>query len=82
VSHILGYIACRSDRSIAADAGVVVNVLLSILIGSFSLAMLAPEMQGQSLSHAIHRASALLTDHPFYSHNSWSWSCSEALCNH
>ncbi|KZT39956.1 P-loop containing nucleoside triphosphate hydrolase protein [Sistotremastrum suecicum HHB10207 ss-3] len=28
-----------------ADAGVVVNVFLSILIGSFSLALLAPEMQ-------------------------------------
>ncbi|KAM6494368.1 multidrug resistance protein 1 [Amanita muscaria] len=28
-----------------ADAGIVVNVMLSILIGSFSLAMLAPELQ-------------------------------------
>ncbi|TCD63929.1 GTPase-activating protein [Steccherinum ochraceum] len=28
-----------------ADAGIVVNVFLSIMVGSFSLAMLAPEMQ-------------------------------------
>ncbi len=29
-----------------ADAGVVINVFMAILIGSFSLALLAPEMQG------------------------------------
>ena len=29
-----------------ADAGTVVNVFLAILIGSFSLAMMAPELQG------------------------------------
>lgn len=31
----------------AADAGMVINVFLAILIGSFSLALLAPEMQGR-----------------------------------
>ena len=30
----------------SADAGQVLNVLMSILIGSFSLVMLAPELQG------------------------------------
>jgi hypothetical protein len=29
-----------------ASAGAVVNIFLAILIGSFSLALLAPEMQG------------------------------------
>jgi ATP-binding cassette subfamily B (MDR/TAP) protein 1 len=32
-----------------ASAGVVINVFMAILIGSISLAMLAPEMQGESL---------------------------------
>ena len=36
-----------------ASAGDVVNVFLAILIGSFSLALLAPEMQGLSL-YLIH----------------------------
>ena len=31
-----------------ADVGIVVNVFMAILIGSFTLAMLAPETQGQS----------------------------------
>lgn len=31
---------------LVADAGKVINVFLAILIGSFSLALLAPEMQG------------------------------------
>ena len=30
----------------SADAGIVVNVFLAIMIGSFSMALLAPEMQG------------------------------------
>ena len=34
--------------SFSADAGTVINVFLAILIGSFSLALLAPEMQGPS----------------------------------
>jgi ATP-binding cassette, subfamily B (MDR/TAP), member 1 len=33
-------------RSHHGTAGEVVTVILSILVGSFSLAMLAPEMQG------------------------------------
>jgi hypothetical protein len=33
-----------------ATPGAVVNVLLAILIGSFSLALLAPEMQGKCIS--------------------------------
>ena len=33
----------------SATAGDVVNVFLAILIGSFSLVMLGPEMQGTSL---------------------------------
>jgi ATP-binding cassette subfamily B (MDR/TAP) protein 1 len=30
-----------------ASPGIVINVFMAILIGSFSLAMLAPEMQGK-----------------------------------
>jgi hypothetical protein len=41
--YICAYSFIRS-----ADAGQVVNVLLAILIGSFSLALLAPELQGNS----------------------------------
>ena len=33
----------------SATAGDVVNVILAIIIGSFSLATLGPEMQGTSL---------------------------------
>ncbi|KAG8689205.1 GTPase-activating protein [Ceratobasidium sp. 395] len=40
-----------------ADAGVVVNVFIAILIGSFSLAMLAPEQQ--AISHARGAAAKL-----------------------
>jgi hypothetical protein len=32
-----------------ANAGEIINVIMAILIGSFSLAMMAPEMQGTSL---------------------------------
>ena len=35
------------DLPYLADAGQVVNVFVAILIGSFSLAMLAPEAQGE-----------------------------------
>lgn len=35
-----------------ANAGVVVNVFLAILIGSFSLALMAPEMQGMQFPPA------------------------------
>ena len=41
--HICAYSFIRS-----ADAGQVINVLFAILIGSFSLALLAPELQGNS----------------------------------
>lgn len=37
----------------AGNAGTVVNVILAILIGSFSLAMLAPEMQGTFIIPSI-----------------------------
>jgi hypothetical protein len=33
-----------------ADPGQIINVMIAILIGSFSLAMMAPEAQGKSLS--------------------------------
>jgi len=33
-----------------ADPGQIINVIMAILIGSFSLAMMAPELQGRSLS--------------------------------
>jgi hypothetical protein len=33
-----------------ADPGQIINVMIAILIGSFSLAMMAPEVQGKSLS--------------------------------
>ncbi|KAH8114710.1 multidrug resistance protein 1 [Phellopilus nigrolimitatus] len=42
-----------------ADAGIVVNVFIAILIGSFSLAMLAPEMQ--AISHARGAAAKLFS---------------------
>ena len=32
-----------------ADAGQIINVVLAILIGSFSLALMAPEAQGTKL---------------------------------
>jgi hypothetical protein len=32
-----------------ADAGQIINVILAILIGSFSLALMAPELQGTNL---------------------------------
>jgi ATP-binding cassette subfamily B (MDR/TAP) protein 1 len=32
-----------------ANAGAVINVFMAILIGSFSLALLAPEMQGEQI---------------------------------
>ncbi|KAH8104691.1 P-loop containing nucleoside triphosphate hydrolase protein [Cristinia sonorae] len=40
-----------------ADAGIVINVFLAILIGSFSLALLAPEMQ--AITHARGAAAKL-----------------------
>jgi hypothetical protein len=42
-----------------ATAGVVINVFMAVLIGSFSLALLAPEMQGQARENQPH--SYLLT---------------------
>ena len=33
-----------------ADPGQIINVMIAILIGSFSLALMAPEAQGKSLS--------------------------------
>lgn len=36
-----------------ATVGIVVNVIIAILIGSFSLALLAPEMQGMSIYVAL-----------------------------
>ncbi|KAI6166710.1 ste6-like protein [Pisolithus thermaeus] len=38
-----------------ATAGQVVNVIMAILTGSFSLAMMAPEAQGKCTGHAINR---------------------------
>jgi len=32
-----------------ADAGQIINVILAVLIGSFSLALMAPEAQGTNL---------------------------------
>jgi len=32
-----------------ADAGQIINVIMAVLIGSFSLALLAPELQGMSI---------------------------------
>ena len=37
-----------------ADGGVVVNVFYAILIGSFSLALLPPEMQGMHVTLCPH----------------------------
>ena len=42
-----GCVLIRSCLCVA-NAGDVVNVFFAILIGSFSLALLAPEMQGSS----------------------------------
>ena len=39
----------RKAERFSATAGDVVNVFLAILIGSFSLALLAPEMQGNHI---------------------------------
>jgi ATP-binding cassette subfamily B (MDR/TAP) protein 1 len=49
-----------------ATAGQVVNVFFAILIGSFSLAMLAPEMQGTSLVSPLrqHVLIVLCSNHP------------------
>ena len=38
-----------------ATVGIIVNVFIAILIGSFSLAMLAPEMQGKLTYHSSNR---------------------------
>ena len=43
-----------------ADVGIVVNVFMAILVGSFSLAMMAPEMEGAFLAPSfIHHAAPL-----------------------
>ena len=42
-----------------ADAGQIINVILAVLIGSFSLALMAPEAQGTNLFSF--RRSQLLT---------------------
>jgi hypothetical protein len=41
----------HSYALLAADAGQIVNVFLAIVIGSLSLAMLPPELQGQLTKH-------------------------------
>lgn len=45
ISGLFYFTDCSSFLAFAATAGIVVNVFLAILIGSFSLALLAPEMQ-------------------------------------
>ena len=40
--------SCLITYIVIANAGEVINVFYAILIGSFSLALLAPEMQGSS----------------------------------
>jgi len=52
-----------------ADAGQVVNVFMSILIGSFSLALLAPEAQGEFIVCRSNLASFSRAN----SHHQWSW---------
>ena len=46
-----------------ANAGQVVNVSLAILIGSFSLAMMAPELQGQHRTCGLTSPLNLLHSH-------------------
>ena len=45
----------------SADAGIVVNVFLAIMIGSFSMALLAPEMQGRSSMSMVSSSTFVLT---------------------
>jgi hypothetical protein len=63
-----------------ADPGQIINVMIAILIGSFSLAMMAPEVQGKSLSFLSCR-----TRSPYflsYSYYLSLWGSREALRHH